>query len=204
VKRNSSAAKKSCVTLWGSEEEKRKAQKTRCFSRTQSKHSNTPNQILILFWRNLKHVPGIERKVYLPPWWAESSEQESLEEASSPLSFVLVRESNSERNIPWNSLGFISWGERKIYSSLGVRARVCVCVCVTRGNNIFLQLLLPKMLIEKQSFLWESPSVKTTSLTSVSVSSRWLPSHWKCGRLCFDRRVFIYLSIYLYACYSHN
>jgi len=28
----------------------------------------------------------------------------------------------------------------------------------------------------------------------------FLPSHWKCGRLCFDRRVFIYL----YACYSHN
>jgi len=30
----------------------------------------------------------------------------------------------------------------------------------------------------------------------------WLPSHWKCGRLCFDRRVFLF--IYLYACYSHN
>jgi len=27
-----------------------------------------------------------------------------------------------------------------------------------------------------------------------------LPLHWKCGMLCFDRRVFIYL----YACSSHN
>jgi len=34
----------------------------------------------------------------------------------------------------------------------------------------------------------------------VCMAVKLLPSHWKCGRLCFDRRVFIYL----YACYSHN
>jgi len=43
-----------------------------------------------------------------------------------------------------------------------------------------------------------------TTMRPLWPSSPWacwyLPSHWKCGRLCFDRRVFIYLFIYLFVC----
>jgi len=53
------------------------------------------------------------------------------------------------------------------------------------------------------SQIWPKPQPQRPGETHL-LNSDFLPSHWKCGRLCFDRRVFIYLFIYLYGCSSHN